>query len=150
MKQHQARKRFGQNFLTDITVIERIINSINPQVDDKLLEIGPGLGAITCPLLKQIGKLDVIELDRDIVPKLRINCGLNDNLLIHNCDVLKFDFNTLINADQKLRIIGNLPYNISTPIISSPSTPRFFRTPWIGSRSFSLPLVWKGRWLGES
>ena len=117
MKQHQARKRFGQNFLTDIALIERIINSINPRAGDKLVEIGPGLGAITCPLLKQIGKLDVIELDRDIVPKLRLNCGFNDNLVIHNCDVLKFDFNSLTDGDQKLRIIGNLPYNISTPII---------------------------------
>ncbi len=117
MKQHQARKRFGQNFLTDISLIERIINSINPQATDNLVEIGPGLGAITCPLLKQVDKLDVIELDRDIVPKLRLNCGFNDNLIIHNCDVLKFDFNSLISGDQKLRIIGNLPYNISTPII---------------------------------
>lgn len=117
MKQHQARKRFGQNFLTDVALIERIINSINPQASDKVVEIGPGLGAITCPLLKLIDKLDVIELDRDIVPKLQLNCGFNDKLVIHNCDVLKFDFNSLAEGDHKLRIIGNLPYNISTPII---------------------------------
>ncbi len=115
--QHIARKRFGQNFLTDTSVIDRIIHSINLQTDDRLVEIGPGLGALTCPLLSITGKLDVIELDRDIIPKLRLNCGLKGTLNIHNCDVLKFDFAELIEDDKQLRIIGNLPYNISTPII---------------------------------
>jgi 16S rRNA (adenine1518-N6/adenine1519-N6)-dimethyltransferase len=115
--QHIARKRFGQNFLTDTSVIDRIIHSINVQTDDRLVEIGPGLGALTCPLLSIAGKLDVIELDRDIIPKLRLNCGLQGQLNIHNCDVLKFDFSELIHDDKQLRIIGNLPYNISTPII---------------------------------
>ena len=117
MKQHQARKRFGQNFLTDTALIERIIHSINPQPDERLVEIGPGLGALTAPLLKLVNQLDVIELDRDIIPKLQLNCGYNDKLVIHNCDVLKFDFTRLSTEGHKLRIIGNLPYNISTPII---------------------------------
>jgi 16S rRNA (adenine1518-N6/adenine1519-N6)-dimethyltransferase len=117
MKQHQARKRFGQNFLTDSTVIDRIVHSINPQPGDRLVEIGPGLGALTCPLLSIAGKLDVVELDRDIIPKLRLNCGLRGELHIHNVDVLKFDFSQLGDHGQQLRIVGNLPYNISTPII---------------------------------
>lgn len=117
MKQHIARKRFGQNFLTDGHIIDRIIHGIQPQADDRLVEIGPGLGAITCPLLELVGELDVIELDRDIIPKLRLNCGLKGQLNIHNVDVLKFDFSSLCNEQQKLRIVGNLPYNISTPII---------------------------------
>jgi len=115
--QHLARKRFGQNFLTDTSVIDRIIHSINLHEDDRLVEIGPGLGALTCPLLSITGKLDVIELDRDIIPKLRLNCGLKGTLNIHNCDVLKFDFAELIENNEQLRIVGNLPYNISTPII---------------------------------
>jgi len=117
MKQHRARKRFGQNFLTDSTVIDRIIQSINPQADDRLVEIGPGLGALTCPLIDAVGELDVIELDRDIIPKLRLNCGLRGKLVIHNADVLRFDFNEVYDPHRKLRIVGNLPYNISTPII---------------------------------
>lgn len=118
--QHHAKKRFGQNFLSDPGIIQRIINSINPKVGERLIEIGPGLGALTCPILKAIGEMDVIELDRDIIPKLQLNCGLNyvseKKLRIHNVDVLKFDFSEL-NYKQSLRIIGNLPYNISTPII---------------------------------
>lgn len=117
MKQHRARKRFGQNFLTDSTVIERIVQSINPQADETLVEIGPGLGALTCPLIAATGELDVIELDRDIIPKLRLNCGLRGTLTIHNVDVLRFDFNEVYDPQKKLRIVGNLPYNISTPII---------------------------------
>jgi 16S rRNA (adenine1518-N6/adenine1519-N6)-dimethyltransferase len=116
MSQHQARKRFGQNFLTNSAVIERIVRSIHAQPGDRIVEIGPGLGAITCPLMQQLGEMDVIELDRDIVPKLRMNCGLRGNLRIHQCDVLTFDFSQLA-SDRSLRIIGNLPYNISTPII---------------------------------
>ncbi len=114
--QHRARKRFGQNFLSDPGIIQRIIQSINPRQGDRIIEIGPGLGALTCPILKQIGEMDVIELDRDIIPKLQLNCGLDSKLHIHNVDVLKFDFASL-DQDQPLRIIGNLPYNISTPII---------------------------------
>jgi len=118
--QHRARKRFGQNFLSDPGIIQRIIQSINPHQGERLIEIGPGLGALTCPILQTAGEMDVIELDRDIVPKLQLNCGLdyssNNKLRIHNIDVLKFDFSKL-GYDEPLRIIGNLPYNISTPII---------------------------------
>ena len=118
--QHRARKRFGQNFLSDPGIIQRIIQSINPKPGQRLIEIGPGLGALTCPILKTVGEMDVIELDRDIVPKLQMNCGLDytseNKLRVHNVDVLKFDFSEL-NYEQPLRIIGNLPYNISTPII---------------------------------
>lgn len=114
--QHRARKRFGQNFLSDPGIIQRIVQSINPKPGERLIEIGPGLGALTCPILNMLSEMDVIELDRDIVPKLRLNCGLDSNLRIHNVDVLKFDFAAL-GYEQPLRIIGNLPYNISTPII---------------------------------
>ncbi|VAW62596.1 SSU rRNA (adenine(1518)-N(6)/adenine(1519)-N(6))-dimethyltransferase [hydrothermal vent metagenome] len=118
--QHHARKRFGQNFLSDPSIIHRIIQSINPKPGQRLIEIGPGLGALTCPILKLVNEMDVIELDRDIVPKLQLNCGLdavqNKQLRIHNIDVLQFDFSDL-NYAEPLRIIGNLPYNISTPII---------------------------------
>ena len=118
--QHRAKKRFGQNFLSDPGIIQRIIQSINPKPGQRLIEIGPGLGALTCPILKIVGEMDVIELDRDIVPKLQLNCGLDysteKKLRIHNIDVLNFDFNSL-TADQHLRLVGNLPYNISTPLL---------------------------------
>jgi len=118
--QHRAKKRFGQNFLSDPGIIQRIIQSINPKLGQRIIEIGPGLGALTCPILKLTKEIDVIELDRDIVPKLQLNCGLdavqNNQLRIHNVDVLQFDFGAL-NYAEPLRIIGNLPYNISTPII---------------------------------
>lgn len=117
---HRARKRFGQNFLSDASIIQRIIQSVNPKPGERLVEIGPGLGALTCPLLQIVGEIDVIELDRDIIPKLQLNCGLDhssqNKLRIHNVDVLKFDFASL-HSDQPLRILGNLPYNISTPIL---------------------------------
>lgn len=114
--QHRARKRFGQNFLSDPGIIHRIIKSINPHKGQHIIEIGPGLGALTCPILDTVDEMDVIELDRDIIPKLQLNCGLDRKLHIHNIDVLKFDFASL-PYDEPLRIIGNLPYNISTPII---------------------------------
>lgn len=114
---HKARKRFGQNFLTDNTVIDRIIHSIHPQHGDLMVEIGPGLGALTCPLLRRLGKLHVVELDRDIIPKLSQACGRFGELHIHNQDVLEFDFAGLTENSQPLRIVGNLPYNISTPIL---------------------------------
>lgn len=117
MSAHQAKKRFGQNFLHDPGVIERIIRSINPQASDALLEIGPGLGALTAPLLQKLGQLRVIELDRDVVPHLRKHCGDHPGLNIIMADALKVDYAALAPTGVKLRVIGNLPYNISTPIL---------------------------------
>lgn len=112
---HQPRKRFGQNFLHDQNVINRIIQSFHPQPGDTVVEIGPGLGALTAPLLKVVKTMQAIELDRDIIPKLAEICGPLGELNIHQGDVLKFDFAQL--SDNKLRLVGNLPYNISTPLI---------------------------------
>ena len=115
---HQARKRFGQNFLHDGAVIDRIITSIRPKAGDRLVEIGPGLGALTEPLLDACdGNLQVVEVDRDLVPILRTKFFMSPNFVIHEADALKFDFNQLCDAEHPLRVVGNLPYNISTPLI---------------------------------
>lgn len=115
---HRARKRFGQNFLHDQNVIQRIVSSVNPQPGQRLVEIGPGLGAITELLLDAAGRLDVVELDRDLVERLEQRFGDNEQFRIHSGDALKFDFRSLkANEDDKLRIVGNLPYNISTPLL---------------------------------
>lgn len=117
---HQARKRFGQNFLQDASVISRIIGAVAPKPEQHLVEIGPGLGALTEPLLAQAGGLDIIELDRDLVPVLRTQFfRYEDSLRIYQADALKFDFSTLVSAESPapLRVVGNLPYNISTPLI---------------------------------
>ena len=112
--QHRARKRFGQNFLQDANVIEGIVRAIAPGENDHLIEIGPGLGALTQHLIGRSWRLDVIELDRDLVAKLQ---ALDPALRIHNSDALKFDYRTLYDGEHKLRLIGNLPYNISSPLI---------------------------------
>ena len=114
---HKARKRFGQNFLHDHGVIQRIIRSIHPKKGDSLVEIGPGQGAITEYLLDNAGELDVIELDKDLIPTLKLRFGLNPGFRIHQGDALKFDFASLQKDEQPLRLVGNLPYNISTPLI---------------------------------
>jgi len=117
--QHRAKKRFGQNFLIDLNVIDRIIHSIDPQPGDHLVEIGPGLGALTQPLLEIVSRLDVIELDRDIIPELQ-SLDISNKLNVHNTDVLTFDFTDFSEANcnhGKLRIVGNLPYNISTAVL---------------------------------
>ena len=108
---HIARKRFGQRFLVDGGIIEGIVAGIAPQPDDHMVEIGPGLGAITNPLLKHLKHLTVVELDRDLVIRLRAN----PQLTVIDQDVLRVDFRSLANSG--LRIVGNLPYNISTPIL---------------------------------
>ncbi|MDR4514745.1 16S rRNA (adenine(1518)-N(6)/adenine(1519)-N(6))-dimethyltransferase RsmA [Nitrosomonas sp.] len=110
---HKARKRFGQNFLVDPQVIAEIIACIYPQPDDRMVEIGPGLGALTTPLLQTLKHLTVIELDRDIVERLSRDYPQN-KLTIHSVDALKFDFSSL---GDDLRVVGNLPYNISTPLL---------------------------------
>ncbi len=113
---HQARKRFGQNFLHDPGVIERIVRAINPKPEDSIVEIGPGLGAITEEILAINPRLQVVELDRDLIPVLRTKFFNYPEFRIHEADALKFDFSQLM-VDRPLRIIGNLPYNISTPLI---------------------------------
>jgi 16S rRNA (adenine1518-N6/adenine1519-N6)-dimethyltransferase len=113
---HFARKRFGQHFLTDLGVIERIVGSVDPRPGEHLVEIGPGRGAITGPLLARCGRMTVIELDRDLVVQLRRNPALD----VVEADVLAVDIAALASRDgaaTPLRIVGNLPYNISTPIL---------------------------------
>jgi 16S rRNA (adenine1518-N6/adenine1519-N6)-dimethyltransferase len=110
---HAPRKRFGQHFLEDAAVIERIIAAIRPFRGERLVEIGPGLGALTVPLLRHAGRLEVVEIDRDIVRNLRARFGAAE-LTIHEGDALELDFSVL---GEGLRIVGNLPYNISTPLL---------------------------------
>ena len=114
---HRARKRFGQNFLTDPHVVAGIVAAINPQAGEHLVEIGPGLGVLTDSLLPIIGAMDAVELDRDIIPKLAANCSDKGQLQIHAIDALQFDFSSLATDGRPLRIVGNLPYNISTPLM---------------------------------
>ncbi len=114
---HTARKRFGQNFLHDPVVIERIVKAINPKPTDILVEIGPGLGAITEPVAEKSGHLTVVELDRDLAQRLREHPVLADKLTIHQADAMKFDFRQLVQPGKKLKVFGNLPYNISTPLL---------------------------------
>ena len=111
---HHAKKRFGQHFLVDRAVTEDIVDAINPQPGQALVEIGPGLGAMTTPLLQRCPAFTVIELDRDLAARLRSRPGLT----VIEADVLKVDFAALaVAAGQPLRVVGNLPYNISTPIL---------------------------------
>ncbi|CAA0124356.1 Ribosomal RNA small subunit methyltransferase A [BD1-7 clade bacterium] len=113
---HQPRKRFGQNFLHDDRIISRLVSAINPKADDLMVEIGPGQAALTTPLLDKLNQLHAVELDRDLYPFLR--AGLEPRgLTLHEADALKFDFTTLMTDDRPLRVVGNLPYNISTPLL---------------------------------
>lgn len=114
---HRARKRFGQNFLHDAGVIDRILRTINARSDHHLVEIGPGQGALTEGLLTSGALLDVIELDFDLIPLLKLKFGLQPQFRLHQGDALKFDFAALKTDEKNLRIVGNLPYNISTPLI---------------------------------
>jgi len=113
--QHQARKRFGQNFLHDQNIIQKILQSIRPQDSDHIVEIGPGQGALTRHLLQTCAKLDAVELDRDLAAYLVQTLGADERFALQQGDVLKFDFSTLTDKPHSLRIVGNLPYNISTP-----------------------------------
>ncbi len=121
---HFARKRFGQHFLTDHSVIDAIISAIAPQSQDCLVEIGPGLGAITEPLLSRLDKLHAVELDRDLAVRLQQRFG--ERLMLHSADALTFDFGKLAQAaapvsdhqpSARIRVVGNLPYNISSPLL---------------------------------
>lgn len=115
--QHKARKRFGQNFLIDHGIIRDIVRSVHPRKDDVIVEIGPGKGAITQLLADACDNLNVIELDRDLVPWLKVKFEKHPNFQLFQADALQFDFAQLIRGDKPLRIVGNLPYNISTPLI---------------------------------
>ncbi|HIP81368.1 MAG TPA: 16S rRNA (adenine(1518)-N(6)/adenine(1519)-N(6))-dimethyltransferase RsmA [Leucothrix mucor] len=125
MANYKTKKRFGQHFLHDGGVIQKIIHDINPQASERFVEIGPGLGALTFPLLEKIDALDVVEIDRDVIA--RLEQYQNKKLTIHSIDALKFDLSTLSTnpssgtavseKESLLRVVGNLPYNISTPLI---------------------------------
>jgi 16S rRNA (adenine1518-N6/adenine1519-N6)-dimethyltransferase len=114
---HQARKRFGQNFLHDQNIIDNIIGSAMIRNGENWVEIGAGQGALTEPLLKKVTHLDVVELDRDLVTLLQHKFSEQTNLKIHSGDALRFDFSSLAPNGEKLHVIGNLPYNISTPLM---------------------------------
>ena len=113
MRGHVARKRFGQNFLVDAGIIGAIVSAINPQRGDSVVEIGPGLGAITQPLLQRVDHLHVVEIDRDLIARLKRQYP-PERLSIHEGDALAFDFSRI---GTRLRLVGNLPYNISTPLL---------------------------------
>lgn len=113
---HQARKRFGQNFLHDNRVIEKIVRAVNPRPTDRVIEIGPGLAALTAPLIREVDQLTVIELDRDLAQGLPGRVPHPERLHIIQADALRFDFAELADG-RSLRIVGNLPYNISTPLL---------------------------------
>lgn len=114
---HHARKRFGQHFLHDSGVIGRIVDAIGPKPQDRMVEIGPGLGAITLPLLKRVDELFALEIDRDVIRRLRELALENGTLHIQEADVLSFELAGLRNDARRLRVVGNLPYNISTPLL---------------------------------
>jgi len=114
---HRARKRFGQNFLHDYGVINDIISMINAQCSDHIVEIGPGKGALTRELVRQCRIMDIIELDRDLVTLLDAQFGHLTGMTIHSGDALNINYSELAQSGEKLRIVGNLPYNVSTPLL---------------------------------
>lgn len=118
---HRPRKRFGQNFLQDASIIRKIVEAVAPAYDDMVIEIGPGLGALTRELLETVKTLHVIELDRDLAAQLPQRLGYPANLVVHQADALNFDFGHRCEEGSKggkaIKIVGNLPYNVSTPLI---------------------------------
>jgi len=113
----RARKRFGQHFLHDPRVLARIVAAIDPRPGERIVEIGPGRGALTLPLLQRSRRIEVIEIDRDLVSLLRERASGAGELIVHEADVLDVDFAALHGGGAKLRVCGNLPYNISTPLL---------------------------------
>ena len=114
MAKHRARKRFGQHFLNDPGIIDAIVRAVHPTADDIIVEIGPGQGAITDALARSAGHLHAVELDRDLVARLRHQYEDNPDVTVHEADALRFDFASL---GDRIRVVGNLPYNISTPLL---------------------------------
>jgi 16S rRNA (adenine1518-N6/adenine1519-N6)-dimethyltransferase len=114
---HRARKRFGQHFLHDTSVVARIVRAIGARPGERLVEIGPGLGALTGALLESCENLDVIELDRDLAAKLQADYQGDPRVRVHTGDALKYDFRQLAAPGERLRVVGNLPYNVSTPLL---------------------------------
>ena len=117
MNRHIPRKRFGQHFLHDRHYLDRIVNAFHPTADQHIVEIGPGLGVLTRELMARTRHLHAVELDRDLIARLQEELGPSGKLTLHQADALNFDFCRLVPAGEKLRVIGNLPYNISTPIL---------------------------------
>lgn len=113
----RARKRFGQHFLHDPKVIQQIVDAVAPTPGQQLVEIGAGRGAITVPLLRRAGEMDAVELDRNLIPILEAACQQAGVLRVHSADILSIDLSSLCRDRNKLRLVGNLPYNISTPLI---------------------------------
>ena len=116
MDRHRPRKRFGQHFLHDANVIRRIVASVAPQRDEHLVEIGPGRGAITRGLAAQCARLDLVEIDRDLAAALEREFAEAKHVHVHNADALRFDF-ACVESARRCRVVGNLPYNISTPLL---------------------------------
>jgi 16S rRNA (adenine1518-N6/adenine1519-N6)-dimethyltransferase len=116
MNDHRPRKRFGQHFLHDRGVVARIVAALAPRPEDHIVEIGPGTGALTRELLARITHLDAVELDRDLIARLESDFP-RERLTLHQGDALKFDFCGLAPAGSRIRVVGNLPYNISTPLL---------------------------------
>jgi 16S rRNA A1518/A1519 N6-dimethyltransferase RsmA/KsgA/DIM1 with predicted DNA glycosylase/AP lyase activity len=124
---NRAKKRFGQHFLHDPGTIDRILRAIAPRPGDRLVEIGPGRGAITVPLLDAAGSLDVVEIDRDVVPELERRCSGHGVLRVHLADALEFDFRALRGDGPRLRLVGNLPTTSRRRCCSTSSASS---TPW--------------------
>lgn len=114
---HIPRKRFGQHFLRDQAIIHRIVAALAPRANEHLIEIGPGQGALTLPVVKLVKYLEAVELDRDLIPQLLERCSHAGEVHVYSADVLEFDFSAARKDARLLRIFGNLPYNISTPLI---------------------------------
>lgn len=134
MSTHRPRKRFGQHFLRDPAVIDRIVSAIGPRRGDCLVEIGPGEGVLSRPLLESVSRLDVIELDRDLAAALPRRLGEPPGLTVHQADALRFDFASLAPSPGALRVVGNLPYNVSTPLLFH----LFDQAEWIKDMVFML------------
>jgi len=114
---HFPRRRFGQHFLHDPHVVRRILDAVDPRPGERVVEIGPGLGVLTDPLLARVGTLDAVELDRDLAARLAARHAATPALRVHAGDALRFEFRSLAGPGERLRVVGNLPYNVSTPLI---------------------------------